>query len=391
MAVYKIFPEKDASIYSEFPLLNTGLDEVLSVSTYYNTLYPNVSRFLIQFSQTEIEDIINTKISGSVTDATGSLITGSNAAIFKSNLRCFVSDVTGLNSNTTLKVYPISGSWNMGTGRYPNNPQTTNGVGWTYRSSNGVNAWPSTFNPYVTSSYSGSNIGGGTWYTGSSLGLNVTASQELSYSSNKDLNVDVTNTVLNWYSASNSLGGFSNDGFIVKQSDSDEFIADRNYVTTVDYFSIDTHTIYPPQLEFKWSDFSFNTGSSTNTIINTSRMVATLDNNGGTYRRGSVEKFRINSRPQFPIRVFQTASIYTTNNYLPTASYYAVKDLDTNEFVIDFDTTYTKISADDESSYFTLYMSGLEPERYYQILIKTEIGGEVLILSDNYYFKVING
>ena len=391
MAIYKIFPEKDASIYSEFPLLNTGLDEILSVSTYYNTLYPNVSRFLIQFSQTEIEDIINTKISGSVTDATGSLITGSNAAIFKSNLRCFVSDITGLNSNTTLKIYPISGSWNMGTGRYPNNPQTTNGVGWTYRSSNGVNAWPSTFNPYVTSSYSGSNIGGGTWYTGSSLGLNVTASQELSYSSNKDLNVDVTNTVLNWYSASNSLGGFSNDGFIIKQSDSDEFIADRNYVTTVDYFSIDTHTIYPPQLEFKWSDFSFNTGSSTNTIINTSRMVATLDNNGGTYRRGSVEKFRINSRPQFPIRVFQTASIYTTNNYLPTASYYAVKDLDTNEFVIDFDTTYTKISADDESSYFTLYMSGLEPERYYQILIKTEIGGEVLILSDNYYFKVING
>ena len=391
MAIYKIFPEKDASIYSEFPLLNTGLDEILSVSTYYNTLYPNVSRFLIQFSQTEIEDIINTKISGSVTDATGSLITGSNAAIFKSNLRCFVSDITGLNSNTTLKIYPISGSWNMGTGRYPNNPQTTNGVGWTYRSSNGVNAWPSTFNPYVTSSYSGSNIGGGTWYTGSSLGLNVTASQELSYSSNKDLNVDVTNTVLNWYSASNSLGGFSNDGFIVKQSDSDEFIADRNYVTTVDYFSIDTHTIYPPQLEFKWSDFSFNTGSSTNTIINTSRMVATLDNNGGTYRRGSVEKFRINSRPQFPIRIFQTASIYTTNNYLPTASYYAVKDLDTNEFVIDFDTTYTKISADDESSYFTLYMSGLEPERYYQILIKTEIGGEVLILSDNYYFKVING
>tara|TARA_R110001632_G_scaffold58950_1_gene143457 strand:- start:1280 stop:2455 length:1176 start_codon:yes stop_codon:yes gene_type:complete len=391
MAIYKIFPEKDASIYSEFPLLNTGLDEILSVSTYYNTLYPNVSRFLIQFSQTEIEDIINTKISGSVTDATGSLITGSNAAIFKSNLRCFVSDITGLNSNTTLKIYPISGSWNMGTGRYPNNPQTTNGVGWTYRSSNGVNAWPSTFNPYVTSSYSGSNIGGGTWYTGSSLGLNVTASQELSYSSNKDLNVDVTNTVLNWYSASNSLGGFSNNGFIVKQSDSDEFIADRNYVTTVDYFSIDTHTIYPPQLEFKWSDFSFNTGSSTNTIINTSRMVATLDNNGGTYRRGSVEKFRINSRPQFPIRVFQTASIYTTNNYLPTASYYAVKDLDTNEFVIDFDTTYTKISADDESSYFTLYMSGLEPERYYQILIKTEIGGEVLILSDNYYFKVING
>ena len=49
------------------------------------------------------------------------------------------------------------------------------------------------------------------------------------------------------------------------------------------------------------------------------------------------------------------------------------------------------MSADDESSYFTLYMNGLEPEKYYQILVKTEIGGEVLILDDHYYFKVING
>ena len=139
---------------------------------------------------------------------------------------------------------------------------------------------------YVTASYSGSNVGGGTWYTGSDLGLDVTQSQVLSYSNNKDLNVDVTNTILTWYSASNSLGGFVNDGFIVKQSNEDEFIADRNYVTTVKYFSVDTHTIYPPQLEFKWDDFTFNTGSSTNTIINTSRMVASLDNNAGTYRRG---------------------------------------------------------------------------------------------------------
>jgi hypothetical protein len=279
----------------------------------------------------------------------------------------------------------------MGTGRYSNEPQTQNGVCWTASLSSNNGLWPTTFQTYATSSYQSNNPGGGTWYTGSNLGLDVTASQVLSYSSNKDLNIDVTNTVLTWYSASNGLGGFTNDGFIVKQSDGDEFIADRNYVTTVQYFSIDTHTIYPPQLEVKWDDYVFNTGSNSNSIIDTSRMVASLDNNAGTYRRGSIEKFRVNCRPQFPPRVFQTASIYTNNNYLPTASYYAIKDLDTNEFVIDFDTTYTKISADDESSYFTLYMNGLEPERYYQILVKTEIGGEVLILDDHYYFKVING
>lgn len=376
MAIYKIFPEKDASIYSEFPLLNTGLDEILSVSTYYNTLSPSVSRFLIKFSSNEIEDIIDNKISGSN---------------FQSNLKCFIANVTGLNSDTTLEVYPVSGSWNMGTGRYVNDPQTTNGVGWTYRASSGVKAWPSSFTSYVTASYSGSNIGGGTWYTGSDLNLNVTASQVLNYSSNKDLNVNVTNTILTWYSSSNSLGGFPNDGFIVKQSNEDEFIADSNYVTTVDYFSIDTHTIYPPQLEFKWDDFTFNTGSSTNTIIDTSRLVATLDNNAGVYRRGSIEKFRINSRPQFPQRIFQTASVYTTNYYLPTSSYYAVKDLDTNEFIIDFDDSYTRISANSTGSYFDLYMKGLEPERYYQILLKLPIEEEIIILDDNYYFKIING
>jgi len=374
MAVYKLFPEKDSTIYSEFPSMNTGLDEILEVSTFYNSISPEVSRYLIKFSQDEINDLLENKVGGN---------------IFQVNLRNYIANITGINANTTLEVWPISGSWNMGTGRYSNNPITTNGVSWTYRSSEGVNAWPTSYNTYVTASYSGSNTGGGTWYTGSSLGLELTASQVLSYSSEKDLNVDVTNTILTWYSSSDSR--VNNEGFIIKQSNNDEFIADRNSVTTVKYFSIDTHTIYPPQLEFKWQDYIYNTGSSSNTIINTSRMVALLDNNAGTYRRDSVEKIRINSRPQFPQRVFQTASIYTTNYYLPTASYYAIKDLDTNEFVIDFDTTYTQISADNESSYFTLYMNGLEPERYYQILIKTNIDGETLVLDDNYYFKVING
>lgn len=376
MAVYKLFPEKDASIYSQFPLLNTGIDEILDVSTFFTSADPQVSRFLVKFSQSEIEDILANKI---------------GTASFQSNLKTYIADITGLNSTTTLEVYPVSGSWNMGTGRYSSVPQTQNGVCWTSKLSANDGNWASSFAPRVTGSFQDANPGGGTWYTGSSLGLNITQSQELSYSSNKDLNVDVTNTVLTWYSGSNALGGFLNDGFLVKQSDSDEFVANRNYVTTVKYFSIDTHTIYPPELEMQWRDFEFNTGSSTNNIIDTTQMVASLGNNPGTFNRGSVEKFRINCRPQFPQRVFQTASLYSINHYLPTSSFYAIKDLDTNEFVIDFNTDYTQISADSESSYFTLYMNGLEPERYYQVLIKTILGGETLILNDNYYFKVING
>ena len=83
--------------------------------------------------------------------------------------------------------------------------------------------------------------------------------------------------------------------------------------------------------------------------------------------------------------------MYTTNHALPSQSYYAIKDLDTNEFVIDFDTEFTQISCDSNGSYFTIYMNGLEPERYYEILIQTTVDGNTIVKDDQYYFKVVNG
>ena len=96
--------------------------------------------------------------------------------------------------------------------------------------------------------------------------------------------------------------------------------------------------------------------------------------------------------PKYPDRVFLTASLYTTNFYLPEShSLYAVKDTETNEFVIDFDSDYTRISADATSSYFDLYMNGLEPERYYTVLVKTTIGDVTKVFDENIIFKVANG
>ena len=68
MAIYKIFPSKDATIYSQYPVMNTGRDEILEASLEINGLLnplPQTSRFLVQFDSTEINDIINNKISGS--------------------------------------------------------------------------------------------------------------------------------------------------------------------------------------------------------------------------------------------------------------------------------------------------------------------------------------
>lgn len=57
--------------------------------------------------------------------------------------------------------------------------------------------------------------------------------------------------------------------------------------------------------------------------------------------------------------------------------------------VIDFDTTFTKISRNTTGNYFDIYMEGLEPERYYRVLIKSEIDGSTNVIDENLVFKVI--
>ncbi len=373
MAVYKLFPTKDSTIYSKHPVRNTGLDSIIETSTDVDA---KLSRYLIQFSQDEINSLVNDKI---------------GTSSMQVDLKTYISTIKNLNTDTTLEIFPISGSWNMGTGHYNDTPETDNGCSWAFRSYSGSNSWvTSGFSAYSTGSYKVGDEGGGNWYTGSALGLNVTQSQIYNYTSNKDLNVNVTNTILTWYSASNGNGGFSNDGFIIKQSNSDEE-GGLYKQATIKFYSVDTNTIYPPELQFQWKDAIFNTGSSTIPIITNSELVASLDNNPGEFRRDSVHRFKINCRPRFPARSYQTSSIYLNQHYLPESSSYAVKDLDTNEFVINFNDDYTKISADVSSSYFDLYMKGLEPERYYQLLLKIPIDNQILILDDNYYFKIING
>jgi hypothetical protein len=368
MAVYKIFPEKDATLYSEYPNMNSGIDEIIEATTAQSDAgSPTVSRFLIKFPQSEITNIISTKTTGSVA----------------AYLKVFVAKVEGLGQETTLYCYPISGSWQNGTGKYLDSPATENGVSWNFRNSSGSGAWATTFGATgATASYSASNPGGGNWYTSSVYAR----SSSYQYRSDFDIELNITSTVLAWYSSS-----IVNDGFIIKQDDAAEFSTDEAKRVEFKYFSVDTNTIYPPQLEIRWDDFNYNTGSSTQTVINTADLVATLPNNTGTFYSGSIQRFRVNVRPQFPPRIFSTSSFYTTNYYLPTASFWSIKDLDTNEVVIDFDSTYTKISADSNSSYFDVYMNGLEPERYYQILLKTTVDGTTKILDDKYYFKVING
>ncbi len=385
MAVYKLFPEKDTTLYSEKPAMNTGLDAILEISNTVPSISPSprVARSLIKFNQTEIEDIIDNKISGSN---------------WSGSLKLFIAEAQGITLDTTIKAYPISDNWGNGTGEYGDLPQTTNGSSWKYIEYSGSDIWKTGgYTPYVTGSYSGSisngleNGTGGNWYSGSGYTINgVVATQSFGLRSEKDLNMNVTNIIDAWYTGSKDspINKIDNNGFILKLTSSIEFNHSRAIQPVFKYYSVDTNTIYPPTLEFKWDDTSYNT---TLTEISTPNLFIGLDSNPGKFRKESVNKFKLNVRPEFPVRTFQTSSVYTDNFALPEESYYAIKDLDTNEFVIDFDDNFTKISCDNTSNYFTVYMNGLEPERYYKILIKTIINGNTIVKDEDYYFKVING
>ena len=492
MAVYKLFPSQDASIYSAYPAMNTGLDPILDV---FNTLpstspSPQVARSIIKFDQSEIEDVID-----NVAKITGSW------DLWSGSLKAYVAKATNIILNSNLEVYPVSGSWNNGSGQYLDNQINGTGVSWVYQAYSGSRPWlQGGFNPLVTGSYSGSNnAGGGNWYTGSGGYENINSlvqTQNFNLRSTKDLNINVTDTLKVWYSSSKDINPgqieISNEGFLLKWEDSKEFITESAVTPQLSFYSVDTNTIYPPCLEIKWRDFTYSTssgdfkygrtltgsyptneltssiscsytqslpapdsytgdgggatfgatfnsssmlnifvkdlglgykegdvltwtatqlnnldavsGATTNAVVTVSTfdikqlpvletpdLAIALDSNQGVYYSESINDFRINARPLFPPRTFTTESNYTVNYALPSSSYYAIKDLDTNEYVVDFDKEFTQISCDSTSSYFTVYMNGLEPERYYNILIQTEVDGQTIIMDENYYFKVVNG
>jgi hypothetical protein len=360
MAIYRIFPSQDATIYSQYPTTNTGIDEILEVSVNSDYGVYNVSRALIQFSDNDL-----VLFNGITT----------NAETHNVYLKMFVANACNIPLNYNIDVFPISQSWDMGTGRYSNNPPTTNGVSWVSASVN--IPWVSTGSDYIS--------------------LDVNISQSFGYNDVKDIEIDVTEIYDNIWDFNVGEGLFidngqeisegtidNNFGLLVKLDDTLEFqnVPD----VSLKFFSVDTHTIYPPCLELRWWDYS---ASSSLNEPTTQDIVVSLGNNSGEYQQDAIQRFRINCRDQYPIRTFTTSSVYLTNEILPaTSSYWSLKDLDTEEIIFDYDYVYTIISCDNNGSYFDMYMSGLQPERYYQILIKTTISGSTLVFDNLAPFKV---
>ena len=169
MAIYRIFPESDSFIFSEFPISNAGKDEILELGGYTDTSGENrTSRILIKFSDNEITDVIENKIAGSN---------------WKSNLGLYLAEASEIPTSFTIFTYPLSTNFVNGTGRFGDQPINKTGVSWLYRNEQETEPWTtSSFITNETGSFQTSQPGGGTWLTGSS-GISLEASQSFNLNS----------------------------------------------------------------------------------------------------------------------------------------------------------------------------------------------------------------
>lgn len=231
---YNIRPTKDATIYEEKVDLNSGEDAILEISNssfnddipYYN------SRILMYFDLSTLQSFI---IDNSISNP-------------KFNLKLYASDLQELPMNYNVNVMPVSGSWINGIGKKYNDPYSTDGVSWKYKS--GItqdDQWAVVSSSFSTSSYK-YNPGGGNWYT------SYICSQSFNGEVN-DILIDVSDIVNSWIS-----GTIENDGFIIKGDSVYESITEQKSVIT--YFSKNTNTIFEPRIEMLWDVSTIISGSS---------------------------------------------------------------------------------------------------------------------------------
>jgi len=301
MAYYFLTASKDASIYLQQPNQNTGLDEILEISKVYYGNIRDISRALLKF---EVGFLSSSLVNDTIRMSEATLL-----------LKETRSEEIPL--EYTLYAYPISGSWQMGTGtRFDN--ISTQGVTWNYREGDSKLDWLQNGLNFGTDA-NPNNGQGGTWWTA------VNTSQTFNYQS-ADIEMDVKSLLRSWMTGSVN-GGIPNDGIVFKFDETLE--NDTEDYGVVRFFSKETNTIYQPKIRIGWDDQSFVTGSLN--ALTTSDFKIGISNFKKEYKVGTIAKLRVFGRELYPLKTFTNTFAYTDVKYLPQTTYYQVKDFASND------------------------------------------------------------
>ena len=365
-----VYADIDATMYERSSSMNTGIDSILELSKISSSAGIFTSRILIKFPLTEISSSV----------ASGKI---SNPTFF---LNLYQTKTDEVPTEYNLVAYPVSQSWVQGTGRTLEptnlNSLTREGVSWIYRNklhpgterivSKDIE-WTSQSLATNSNMVYNSVTGGGTWF--SSFYGTQSFSNETS-----DIRMNITPVVRYLLT-----GSRSNDGFILMRSGSEETNATE--FGSIKFFSRETNTVYQPKLEIVYDDSSFVTTGLTE--LTSDQGVVYIKNLKHEYSTKEVPKIRVLGRERYPTKTFSTQSNYRTINFLPTSSYYGIKDALTDEFVVPYSQKGTKLSCDSNGNYFNLDMSSFMRERYYKLCFQvTQSDSSVVVYDENFYFKV---
>ena len=354
MAYYFLTASKDASIYLQQPNQNTGLDEILEISKVYYGNIKDVSRAILKF---EVGFLSSSLVNNTIELEDATLI-----------LKQTKSEELPL--EYTLYAYPVSQSWQMGTGtRFDN--ISTQGVTWNYREGDTKLDWLE--NTLAPNSDSNPNNGqGGTWWT------TVNTTQNFEYQS-ADIEMNVKPLLRSWLS-----GSIPNDGVIIKFDDTLEN-------NTQDYgiiklFSKETNTIYQPKIRIGWDDQTFVTGSLTQLTANDIKVGIT--NLKKEYKAGTSPTIRIFGRELYPLKTFTNSFGYTDIKYLPQSTYYQIKDFASEDIIIPF-SEYSKVNCDSNGNFIKLNLSNWEAGRVYKIEFKIDNNGDIQYFDNELTFNIV--
>ena len=335
---------KDATIYLQQPSQNTGLDEILEVSkTYYGNL-KDIAHSLIKFDTTPLSSSL---VSGEVTMSSAELI-----------LReCESSEIP---VDYTIYAWPIYQNWDMGIGtRF--DEISTDGVTWNSKTT-GTDWLEGDYVSGTTGSFNGK---GGTWYTAS------VATQSFSYETS-DVVMDVLTPLQTWLD-----GSLPNNGWIIKHDSVLE--NDTEDYGQLKFFGKETNTIYQPKIRIGWDDSTFETGSLTE--LTSDDIHVTFKRLKTRYKVGSSPEIRVFGREKYPLKTYTNLYAYNDVKFLPSTTYYQVKDIITDEVIIPF-SDYTKVSCDSNGNFFKLNLKNWETQRDYYLEIKVERDGVIEYFED---------
>jgi len=334
---------QDATIYQRYSGSNSGLDEILEIgkvarsTDVRNMMASSSARTLITF------DI----------PSNGQY---PSSSVYYLNLR--IANAEKINRYQRIEVYPISRSWIEGSGYfYQDVRNAEDGASWTFSKKD----------------VSWNTVGGDIIST-------ISASYEVSKYPIEDIKINVTNIIAPVVSGSND---FQWNGLLLKFPTVDEL--DTENVGNLKLFSSNTHTIFEPTLEVVYNNQTFITGSLKPIPQNKFSVVAKNLKEG--YTLGEVDKVYLVVRDAYPDRRFDAVQRFRTTYYLPSSSYYRIRDQQSGVVIYDFD-QYSAIDCDRTGSYIMLDTSGLQVDRYYEMDIKIQNNNLVLYPEFNYTFRV---